>query len=120
MKNLKLSIVIVAGLLLSSSFMYASGTAVSCQPKNQLRTEIAGLFAACPTEKFNLQEGGCALNLSFLINENKEIVNIIYQCENEALKKYAKHLVEKSSINVPGAIESKQYSISIVFKSAEM
>lgn len=120
MKDLKVTFVVVAGLFLMLAKSSAFSTADNSRHEQFLQKEIARLFAPCPYEAFKIDGDKCTVLVSFLVDENKEITDILYQCENEKVIAYVENKLNTSSIAVPKKINSKRYNVAIVFNPSEL
>lgn len=116
MKNVKLTFVIVAALILNVANSYASGSVAKVPAEKQFRAEIAKLFDYCPYESMELAEGEYVVKLSFLVDENKKIINVDYTCESEAVGELVKTKLESNVLKVPEDLVSRKYTVSILFK----
>ena len=119
MKNSKSIFVIVACLLLNVAISYASGSVAKSSPEKQMQTEIAGLFKNFYSDKVDVAKGEYKVNVSFVVDKNKEIASVSYSCENKEVENYVKNKIETSSIEVPEQLASKLYNVSILFKVNE-
>lgn len=106
MKNLKVIISAIALTLFTTTAVLAS-TTTEITAKNNLRIELVSLLG----DQGNIIVEGEAIkaNVSFMINENNEIVVVYVKCENKSVCSFVKSKLNYKKISATGIERGKIY-----------
>jgi len=83
--------------------------------KNLLHTEIESLFNNVPFDDILYRGECCKLDITFRINENRKLDDIVVEGENKALIQYVGVLLNNSKIKADPKLEGLKFNLSMKF-----
>ncbi|GGD56974.1 hypothetical protein [Muriicola marianensis] len=105
----KLSLVFAAALLLAGGNLFANDSG-TIDPNNELAVQIGDLLK---DNNFVLDEEDLTAKVLFTLNDEKEIVVISVETEDEILEKFVKSRLNYKQVNVVAGKEGKMYTVPV-------
>jgi len=105
----KISLVFVATMLLSTVSLFANN-AKPVDPAKNLSTQIGDLL---DNNSFILENNDLTAEVLFTLNENKEIVVLSVETENEVLEAFVKSRLNYQKVELDEYREGKMYTVPV-------
>ncbi len=83
--------------------------------KKQLKDEIKFLFNYVPFETFLQESECCVLDVTFRVNDNRELEDIYVEGNNKDLVDYANRVLKRNTIKAHSLLEGITFKVSIRF-----
>lgn len=108
----KVSVLLVAALLLSTGSMFANDSKKGVEPtKDQNLSEQIGKFLN--TNNLTENELGHSAQVLFMLNSDKEIVVLSVDTDEERLEGFIKNRLNYKEVDIASYEEGKKYTVSV-------
>ena len=106
----KLTVVLVAAMLLTAGNIFANDSKVKEVPKKTLSTQISELLK---NNNFNENHQGCVAKVLFTLNNDKEIVVLSVDTEEKILKSFITSKLNYQEVELDNFEAGKNYTVSV-------